>query len=341
MKRLLSIDIFRGITIFLMILVNTQTGGGFGFLQHVSGYGWTIADLVYPSFIFIMGASIYLSMKKYDEVIPLDIYRNIVRRTVLIFFIGIAFNWIPFEQNILDVRILGVLQRIAIVYFICSLLVIKVRDIPVLLVISGILLFVYSLFAIQGYKLVDSFDLAIVGAKHMYSPTHDPEGLLSSIPSVVNAIIGYVSARILTYNKDKSRFLKMVLGALFMIILAYILHWTILPICKTYWTSSFVLLTTGFSILIWVVLHLICDVYGKYKWGILFDIFGKNSIVCYLLSALIAEFLIKYEVADTIILFYQEIMNRQFTSLFWGLTIVFLCILVGYPLYVKKIYIKL
>lgn len=341
MKRLLSIDIFRGITIFFMILVNTQAGGSFDFLIHIPGYGWRIADLVYPSFIFIMGASMYLSMRKYVEAPPTDLYKHIFRRTVLIFLMGIIFNWIPFDQNLLDVRILGVLQRIAIVYLICSLLVIKVRSIPTLLSISGLILGFYYLLTMKGYEIVDAVDLAIIGTKHMYTPTHDPEGLLSSIPSVVNAIIGYVSARILTENELKERLIKMSTIAISMIALAYILHWTILPIYKTYWSSSFGLLTSGISLLAWIVVHLICDVWGKKDWGIAFDVLGKNSIVCYLLSALIAEFFRKYGIADDIISFYQGVMSQQFVSLSWGLTVVLLCLLAGYPLYVKKIYIKL
>ena len=341
MKRLLSIDIFRGITIFLMILVNTQAGGGFDFLIHISGYGWHIADLVYPSFIFIMGASIYLSMRKYGETPPTNLYKHIFRRTLLIFLMGIIFNWIPFEQNLMDVRILGVLQRIAIVYLLCSLLVMKVRSIPILLSITGGILVFYYLLTMQGYKIVDTVDLAIIGTKHMYTPTHDPEGLLSSIPAVGNAIIGYVSAMMLTKFPLKERLIKMSTIAFSMIILAYILHWTIIPIYKPYWSSSFGLLTSGISLLVWIIIHLICDIWNKKTWGITFDILGKNSIVCYLLSALIAEFFRKFGVADIIISFYQKFMSQQFVSLSWGLTVVFICLLVAYPLYIKKIYIKL
>ena len=114
-----------------------------------------------------------------------------------------------------------------------------------------------------------------------------------------------------------------------------------MPIYKTYWSSSFGLLTSGISLLAWIVVHLICDVWGKKDWGIAFDVLGKNSIVCYLLSALIAEFFRKYGIADDIISFYQGFMSQQFVSLSWGLTVVLLCLLAGYPLYVKKIYIKL
>lgn len=324
-----------------MILVNTQAGGGFDFLIHISGYGWRIADLVYPSFIFIMGASMYLSMRKYVGAPSTGLYKHVFRRTILIFLMGIIFNWIPFEINLLDVRVLGVLQRIAIVYLVCSLLVIKVRSVSVLLAVSGFILGCYYLLTMKGYEIVDAVDLAVIGTKHMYTPTHDPEGLLSSFPSVVNAIIGYVSARILTESELKERLVKMGIMAISMIVLAYILHWTILPIYKTYWSSSFGLLTSGISLLAWIIIHLICDVWGKKDWGIIFDILGKNSIVCYLLSALIAEFFRKYGIADNIISFFQGFMSQQFVSLSWGLTVILLCLLVGYPLYVKKIYIKL
>ena len=341
MKRLLSIDVFRGITIFFMILVNTQAGGGFDFLIHISGYGWRIADLVYPSFIFIMGASIYLSTRKYADTLSTKLFVHILRRTVLIFLMGIVFNWIPFDYNLFDVRVLGVLQRIAIVYFICSLLVMKIRSVSALLGISAGIWVVYSLLTIHGYEVVDTIDLAVIGSAHMYTPTHDPEGLLSSFPAVANALIGYASARILMENQLKSRLVRMGSLAFIMIVLAYVLHATFIPIYKTYWSSSFGLFTTGVSLLVMIIMHLICDVWGKKKWGIAFEVLGKNSIVCYFFSALVASFFWKFGVAEVLIGFYQRFMNQQFVSLSWGLTVFFLCLLLGYCLHVKKIYIRL
>lgn len=342
LQRLTSIDIFRGITIFLMILVNTQAGGGFDFLIHISGYGWRVADLIYPSFIFIMGTTIYLSSRKYDKSSTLLLLRHILRRTILIFLIGIVFNWIPFNSNILDVRVMGVLQRIAIVYLACSLLVIKVRSITKLLIISGGILIGYGLLtSVSGYEVVDKFDLVVIGSKHLYTPTHDPEGLLSSIPAIVNAIIGFVSAKIMIETRERQDGLKkMAILSLSLIALSQLLNYTILPIYKAYWSSSFGLFTSGVSLFALIVVYLICDVWQKRDWGLIFNILGTNSIVCYLLSALIAEFFKKWGVANIIIEFYRGFMTPQLVSLSWGLTVVFLCLILIYPLYKRSIYIK-
>lgn len=342
MKRLASIDIFRGLTIFLMILVNTQSGGGFNCLIHKSGYGWTLADLVYPSFIFIMGASVYLSSRKYTSG-PKDlIIKHILRRTLLIFLMGLLFNWIPFTDNLSDLRVMGVLQRIALIYLGCSLLTLKVKTSSTLLAISGGILLAYGLVtSIYSYDLVDQFDLLMIGTKNMYTPTHDPEGLLSSLPALVNALLGFVAAKNLSEDESEKRITKLTTLSVSLIIAAQVLHLTVVPISKTYWSPSFVLLTSGVAMASWLVFHLICDINGKTKWGIVFTIFGTNSIFCYLLSEVLAVYFWKWGLANTIVDFYKSYLNSEMTSLCWGLTILLLCLIAVYPLYRKKIFLKL
>lgn len=342
MKRILSIDIFRGMTLFFMILVNTQSGGGFSFLIHKSGTGWTLADLVYPFFIFIVGASTYLAMRKYDGKSDKLVIFRILRRTLYIFLFGILFNWVPFTESLLDVRIMGVLQRIALVYLACSLITLRVKGVTTLLSISGLLLGGYWLLtAFCGYACVDQVDLAIIGTKHLYTPTHDPEGLLSSIPAVANALAGYVAARMVMESESKTRLKKLFVLGLVLFVLSQLLHFTILPIYKTYWSASFGFLTIGLAAMTWSVIHLVVDVYEQKRWGFFFVVFGTNSIVCYLLSEFVAVFFREWGLAERIIGCYNAFMTPAFTSICWGLTVVVICYLVVLPLYRKKIFLRL
>lgn len=342
MKRILSVDIFRGITLFLMILVNTQSGGGFSCLIHISGPGWTLADLVYPFFIFIVGASTYLSMRKYDGISDNKVITRILKRTLYIFLFGILYNWIPFTQNLLDVRIMGVLQRIALAYMACSLITLRVKGVTALLSISGAILVGYWILTyIFGYECVDNVDLAIIGSKHLYTPTHDPQGLLSSIPAIVNALIGYVAARMLMENTPEKGLKMLFILGLSLFIVSQILDYTILPIYRSYWSSSFGLLTIGLASLTWCVVHLISDVYEYKRWGFFFVVLGTNSILCYMLSEVVAVFFWEWGIAKYIVEFYGTFMNPAFTSISWGLTVVIICFLVVLPLYKRKIFLRL
>lgn len=342
MKRIVSIDIFRGITLVFMILVNTQSEGSFSFLIHKSGIGWTLADLIYPFFIFIVGASSYLSMRKYDGKSDGQVMQRIFKRTIYIFLVGILFNWMPFTQNLFDVRIMGVLQRIALVYLACSLITLRIKSIPTLLSISGVILGAYWLLVhLFGYEVVDRVDLAIIGSKHLYTPTHDPEGLLSSIPAIANALIGYAAARMVMESSPKEGLKKLFILGASLFALSQLLDYTILPIYKSYWSASFGLLTTGLASLTWLCIHLLSDIYEKRAWGFTFIVFGTNSILCYLLSEAVAVFFRQWGIAAQIIEFYRSFMIPALTSLSWGFTVVVICFLVALPLYKKKIFLRL
>lgn len=297
-SRLLSLDVFRGMTIALMILVNSPGNRtAYSWLEHSSWNGCTLADLVFPWFIFIVGVASVFSLSKASELDHLSsqqLFIKILKRSLLIFFIGLLLNALPYF-HFSTFRVYGVLQRIAICYFVGSLLFLTTR-METQALIMALLLVVYWLIMIlanvPGYgadnltfegNFAAYVDRLIFSPAHLYGKFYDPEGLLSTLPAIATALLGNLTGFWLRsrYTRRKkleglwvSGFIALILGW----------YWGIwFPINKTLWTSSYVLWTGGWALVILALCYWLNDVKGWKTWSKPFEIFGANALAVYFL----------------------------------------------------------
>ena len=215
MTRYLALDAFRGITIALMILVNTPGSWAHVYppLLHADWHGATPTDFVFPFFLFIIGSAMFFSFKKSNFLANPSQVIKIIKRGLIMFFIGFMLNVIPFTINPENWRIMGVLQRIGIAYIIASCLVLMLNRKGVLLISAFILLAYWALLLTIGDgaltlegNIIRQLDLSLLGASHMYTMrgvSFDPEGILSTIPAVVSMLLGFEVTRYLTSITDK------------------------------------------------------------------------------------------------------------------------------------------
>ena len=366
MKRFKALDVFRGITICLMIIVNTPGDYQytFGPLLHANWHGFTPTDLVFPSFLFAVGTAFAFVKERWATKSLSDVFGKILKRTLLIFLLGYLMYWFPFvkwdESGALtsfpfgETRILGVLQRIALCYFAGALLVyyFSKRN---LILISGILLFGYwALLAgfgdyTQEGNFARTFDLWVFGPNHLYHGDglpFDPEGLLSTLPAIVNVLAGYLAGHyIIKEGLNYERLAKLLIAGALCLGGAYL--WDLLlPINKKLWTSSYVLLTIGLDLIILSLIIYTTDFITK-KWEYnFFEIFGKNSLAIYLLSEYLAITLLFIRVDGEKSLFrfiYEsgfEWIGPYWGSLVFALVFMLVCWSVGWMLDRKKIYIR-
>lgn len=371
-ERFLSLDVFRGLTIALMILVNTPGTGAkiYGFLIHAQWFGFTLADLVFPSFLFAVGNSLSFSMVRMKHAPGREVWFKIVKRTIIIFLLGYLMYWFPFFKMgeagdlilkpISETRIMGVLQRIALCYFFASIIFYYLSEKVAIILSAGILLGYWGilyLFGDSGVELemptnaASKFDLSILGLGHIYkrdSIPFDPEGLLSTLPAIVNVIMGYI-AGVFIQRKGKS-----IEGVAKLLVVGFALAslalgWDLVfPISKKLWTSSFVLYTVGLDLSIMAILIYVIEI-KKIRTGIsFFDVFGKNPLFIYLFSELFFVILCLIPVGNDLNAFewvsesiFQNIAPGALGSLLTAIAYMLVCWLLGYVLHKKRIYIKI
>ena len=301
-QRFLALDVMRGLTLALMILVNTPGSWEFvyGPLLHADWHGATPTDFVFPFFMFIVGSALYFAARGLNQLTRAAQVKKILRRVALLFLIGVLLSAYPFTKSLDEWRVMGVLQRIALAYGFAAFIVLYF-GFASRVVISVILLVGYwGLLNLSAdpYSLENSvvrqFDLAVLGANHLWQGkgiAFDPEGILSTLPSIVNVLIGFEAARVLLASEDKRKaVLQLFIAAVLLIVVALIWN-TVFPINKSLWTSPFVLLTCGVAILVLLLLvkieqspaiNLARPVYR------FFEIIGKNPLFIYVLSGLFA-----------------------------------------------------
>jgi predicted acyltransferase len=300
---MLSIDVFRGMAIIGMILVNNPGSwtDNYWVIQHVRWNGWTPADLIFPAFLFIVGVAITLALR--DRVARganrRQIYRQIVRRTVILCALGVFLSNFP-HFEIETLRIPGVLQRIGICYFCAAL--ITLRTTPSGRVVIAVTLLaaywvVMKLVPVPGYGagvLTPEGNLAayidhLLLPGHTYQPTWDPEGLLSTIPAIATTLIGVLAGDWLrTGRAARDRLLGLIAGGVAGVVLGTIMGiW--FPINKSLWTSSYVVFTGGGSLLVLALCYDIVDLRQHRRWVAPFVIFGSNPITVYVLSTLVGQ----------------------------------------------------
>jgi predicted acyltransferase len=370
-NRSLALDIFRGMTVCFMIIVNTPGSEAFSYspLQHARWYGFTPTDLVFPSFLFAVGNAMSFAMKKFGTMPRGAVVGKILRRTLLIFLLGYLMYWFPFVHHTADgwvlnpigqTRIMGVLQRIALCYGIASLLIYFASTRTVLIVSALFLIGYWVLLLLAPVPGADPFSMTgnagyrldrwLLGEGHLYhgeGVAFDPEGLLSTLPAVVNVVAGYYTG-VYIGQKGKSYegLAKLLLCGAGCLFIAYVLNFYF-PLSKKLWTDSFVFLTVGLDLILLSFLIFVIEFREKKRWTYFFSVFGKNPLFIYLLSELFVVILFitpaggdesVFEWVNRVI--YQALFPGAFGSLLFALTYMMICWSVGLILDKKKIYIR-
>jgi predicted acyltransferase len=298
--RLTSLDAFRGFTIALMILVNSpgDTGTVYSPLSHANWNGWTFADAVFPSFLFIVGVSLVFSFAKQEGGISnLVFIVRILRRTIILFALGLFIN-IFSEFDLSNVRIPGVLQRIALCYFFASLIVLKAGLRGRILWLVGLLASYWLMMRLipvpgigagvlePGQNFAAWVDSHLLSG-HMwsyYDGKWDPEGIVSTIPAIASTLFGVLTGQWLKSSlSERRKVAGMACAGLVLLIAAYILdRW--LPINKSLWTSTFSIFMAGAALVCLAFFHWFIDIANFYRWAKPVIILGLNPITVYVLS---------------------------------------------------------
>jgi predicted acyltransferase len=308
-QRLRSLDAFRGATIAGMILVNDpgSWAESYAQLKHAAWSGWTATDMVFPFFLWIMGVAMIFSFAKRLEAgaTQRSLLGHAVRRSVIIFVIGLLLNAFPFgigaPFSFATLRIPGVLQRIAICYLVASILLLKTGDRGRLFWSIGLLAVYWlavMLIPVPGYGAgvlvpkgnlcwyVDSSLLA--GHTWTYAPAEgfDPEGVVSTLPAIVTTLFGMLTGSWLRSERSREeKTVWMFVIGWFMLLAGVILDiW--LPINKNMWTSSYAVFMGGWALVCFAVFYWLIDVKGWTRWHTPFAVFGMNAIALYVLSEL-------------------------------------------------------
>jgi predicted acyltransferase len=367
-QRFTALDVFRGMTICLMIIVNTPGGDPtFSPLQHASWYGFTPTDLVFPSFMFAVGNAMSFVMSKWTDMSTGQVVTKILKRTLTIFLLGYLMYWFPFVKYddahnlilkpISETRIFGVLQRIALAYGATALMMyfLKPRLTTIITVLILILYWPVMVYfgdsadplSMQGNAVL-RLDNWLIGTKHLYTGEgfpFDPEGLLSTLPSIGNVVAGYlVGSYLQKSGKSYEGLAKLLMVGVLCFIISY--WWNLgFPINKKLWSSSFVMRTVGLDCMILACIIYLIDFLGKTKSVYFFQVFGRNPLPIYLLSeiGLIILFIIPVGQLSLFQWVYQNIFiyaGNYFASLLFAISWMLFCWVAGYILDKKKIYIK-
>jgi predicted acyltransferase len=370
-NRYLALDVFRGITLAFMIIVNTPGDWHdlYTPLEHAHWHGFTPTDWIFPTFLFVVGNAMSFAMKRLNEMPSGLFYRKVIKRTVLIFLIGWFLNAFPFYdlneagevvwKNLLEVRVLGVLQRIALCYFFAAIILYWGGE-RLGWIFSGLALLLYwpimYFFGDAGdpYALTTNaatkLDLIVLGPERMYKGEgipFDPEGLLSTLTSIVNVIGGYLVGKMIQRRGNTVKTVQtLLIGGIILIAAAY--AWdTVFPINKKLWTSSYVLLTVGWDLLVLALLIFVIEVKNQKNWTYFFEVFGKNTLALYVLAWIVVDIFSMIPVGNTTLrgLYYDTLftswLGPKNASFLFALSYMVLIWLIGWWMDRKRIYIKL
>jgi predicted acyltransferase len=369
--RLVSLDVVRGITIAFMILVNNGGSGKYSYrqLEHSPWNGWTLTDLVFPSFLFIAGISIVFStesrLARGESKTTLRLH--VLKRSVILFLLGLVVNGFPLF-HLSTLRIYGVLQRIAICFLLASLLYLWNSRAWVAAAIATVALLSYWILMrwvpIPGIG-VPTHDVALLDPNlnwvayvdrkifpgRLYEVVRDPEGLISDIPAMGTILLGVLTGIWLRLPKSLStKYTGLRFGALAGILLGVL--WNVwFPINKKLWTSSYVLFAAGCTLLLLAICFYAVEIRQWTRgWTFPWLVFGSNAITAYVFSELLAGALSTILVHDGARVtdlhewiyyhWFFPLINPSFGSLLYALTFVLVCFLPVVFLYRKKIFIK-
>ena len=357
-QRYLALDALRGLTIALMILVNSPGSWDFVYspLLHANWHGCTPTDLVFPFFLFIVGSAMFFAFKKAQFNLDRELTTKVLKRGLWIFLIGLGLNAYPFMDPFDKLRVMGVLQRIAIAYVIAAFIVLSFRKVAVI-TISLLILVAYSLlllsvggsaYGLEG-NLVRQIDLAILTSAHMYQGmgvAFDPEGLLSSLPAVVNVLVGFEVTRLISQYQDKKQsMLKLIQLGVAMVVFGLLAD-LVIPINKALWTSSYVLFTSGMACLVLALFVYLIDI-KKVKRPIEpLMVYGTNPLFVYVLSWLWLTTYLYIDINDTDLYKWlfnslHQVFSGKLSSFIFAFSHVALFWWVSKWLYQRKIFIKI
>ena len=370
-QRFLALDVLRGMTVFFMIIVNTPGSWDTTWapLKHAAWHGITPTDLVFPTFMFVVGNALSFVEKKWNGLSDGKVLWIITKRTLIIFLLGYLMYWFPFvhwneagelvANPIANTRIMGVLQRIALGYFFGALMIRYFKAVTAVRLSVVLLLLYWLILLLFGDKTDpfnmltnagNRFDLWLLGESHLYHGeglAFDPEGVLSTMPSIANVVFGYAAGKFIAEKGNTWEGLtKLLLTGFALVSLALLWH-LVFPINKKLWTGSFVLLTVGIDCVLLAALSYVTDFLGRTKWTYFFEVFGKNPLFIYLLSEIAAILLWFIPIGEKRTPLYAWLYEHIFRhagaylgSFLFALAVVMFCWLVGWILDKKKIYVR-
>lgn len=378
MARLRSLDVLRGITIAGMILVNNPGTWAhiYAPLRHAAWDGCTPTDLVFPFFMFVMGVAMYISYRKYDYRLTVKSATHLIYRSMMLVLIGWVIGWFGifcrtlsaggewvdaiWNNPISHLRFMGVLPRLGWVSLFAGLLLMVCKP-KNLLPVSFVLLVIYCIiigmtgsFGLTEDNIVSHVDKAVLGEAHMYylgGIAFDPEGILSTIPCVAHCLIGCYAGQLVCSTDDLwQKVNRLFIFGSIILLAAFLLDYAF-PINKSLWSASYVLLTCGLASLLLALLMWLIDIEGHVCWFVPFESFGVNPMFIFVLSGVLAIIManIRFDVGGDVYsvwgFFYKRMMQPIFGdtggSLACALIYDALLWCIAYPLYRKKIYIKI
>lgn len=359
-NRLLSIDVLRGMTLIFMIIVNTPGSWDYVYapLLHADWNGLTPTDYIFPNFLFIVGVSIVLSLNnKINELNRIQVLKKIIWRAFKIYLVGV-FLWVFPDFDFTNIRWVGVLQRISFVFLFCGLIYLFI-DKKLFIYISFITLILYWFTMLYipvpgiGTPDLSSPELNIahyIDSKFlpgvMWQDTWDPEGILTTIPSIITGVFGLVAGSILVSNKDiKDKIIKLFSLGLVLVFVGDFFSWSF-PVNKNLWSTSYTFLMAGMSFMLVAAFTYLIDVSG-YKKFKMSQVFGTNSIFTYVLSGTLTSIFYsdRFIGVELNSLFVDTLISigisPKLTSLLYAIIFVLIIYIPASYLFKKKIFIKL
>ncbi len=368
-SRLMSLDVFRGFTILLMIVVNNGSAQSFSPLLHSEWNGWTLTDLVFPFFLFITGVSLTFSfaLRELGDGSRLGLLPHILRRSAIIFCIGLLINAFP-HYHLATWRFAGVLQRIAICYLVGSVLYLWTGVRTRWVVIGGLLVGYWLLMRfvpVPGFG-VPEVDIPLLDPDrnivawldrrvmigHLYEKVRDPEGILSTFPAIANTLFGIaVGEWIRGLRGDAAKLLRRLVAAGVACFVAGEIWGAVFPINKKLWTSSYVLITVGLAMLVLAACFWLVDVKkARGRWTVVPLVFGTNCIFAYAFSEFVAIAAVAFKfqmdgkmvgVKDVINSFtFDNIAQPQWSALGYAVFFTAFCWFFTWLLYRRRVFLK-
>ncbi|MBS9525417.1 DUF1624 domain-containing protein [Litoribacter alkaliphilus] len=369
-QRYLSLDVLRGLTVCLMIVVNTPGSWGhiYAPFKHAPWHGFTPTDWVFPSFLFVVGNAMSFGLKKFKEGDRKEVLVKLFKRAGLIFLFGVSLTLFPFiyrnadgqilMKDFTEVRIMGVLQRIALCYLFAGLIVHFCKIKTTYWVGAGMLLLYWAVmwafgdgaepFGLKGNAGL-KFDALIIPESNLYKGfglPFDPEGLLSTFPAVVNVLTGFWAGLYIQKETNLLRKTRMLLLAGAIGVLVGLLWDIWFPINKPIWTSSFVVYSTGWSLIVLSGLIFLIEKLKIAKWTYFFEVFGKNPLILFILSGALIKTLSIIRVGEVPLSrwIYQNAFLSwnvdKTASLLFAISFMLTLWIVGYFMERNKIFIK-
>lgn len=298
--RLDSLDVLRGITIALMIIVNSPGNASpYPWLTHSAWNGCSLADLVFPFFMVIVGISCHLSLHHgpSNHLTHRSMVRKISARCLYLFCIGLLLNAFPYHFDLHTLRIPGVLQRIALCYAVVATLSLT-TSIRTQSIILAVLLIGYWFILIESQawypwtatqNITSVIDRVLLSAQHLYTPQYDPEGLLSTLPAIASCLLGNLIGYTLMQCSSQRQQLYYIIGiGTLLCIFGWI--WSLyFPLNKTLWTSSYVLWSSGLCSLLFAGCFWLIEIKQMPRWWNPFALMGKNALLIYMVHIVLLK----------------------------------------------------